>query len=130
MKDVFNFVAGLVRAAARNVFERALTHRNFLLAQAPAVNHDCLVTSKEQVDSFCALLQTAESRAGSRSPSSPFPALQIPVEWIIDICDEQNGWFIGTAYAYMEKVGDNGKIQVRVCEDEAKTTRSETTRRR
>lgn len=79
--------------------------------QAPAVNHDCLVTSKEQVDKFCALLQTAESRAGTRSPSSPFPALQIPVEWIIDICDEQNGWFIGTAYAYMEKVGDNGKIQ-------------------
>lgn len=33
------------------------------------------------------------------------------MEWIIDICDEQNGWFIGTAYAYMEKVGDNGKVQ-------------------
>ena len=46
-----------------------------------------------------------------RSPSSPFPNLQIPVEWIIDICDEENGWFIGTAYAYMEKVGDNGKVQ-------------------
>ena len=42
-----------------------------------------------------------------RSPSSPFPNLQIPVEWIIDICDEQNGWFIGTAYAYMEKVSTN-----------------------
>ncbi|GMH85267.1 hypothetical protein TrVE_jg13628 [Triparma verrucosa] len=92
-----------------SAIERACNYE--LAAQAPAVNHDCLVTSMEQVDSFCALLQTAESRAGSRSPSSPFPALQIPVEWIIDICDEQNGWFIGTAYAYMEKVGDNGKIQ-------------------
>ncbi|GMH89471.1 hypothetical protein TL16_g11464 [Triparma laevis f. inornata] len=92
-----------------SAIERACNYE--LAAQAPAVNHDCLVTSKEQVDKFCALLQTAESRAGTRSPSSPFPALQIPVEWIIDICDEQNGWFIGTAYAYMEKVGDNGKIR-------------------
>jgi hypothetical protein len=28
------------------------------------------------------------------------PATKIPIEWVIDIADESNGWFYGTAYAY------------------------------
>ena len=28
---------------------------------------------------------------------------KIPVEWVIDIADEQNGWFYGTAYHYNDK---------------------------
>ncbi len=61
---------------------------------------------------FAALHKEATASSNARSGSSPLPDLQIPLEWIVDICDEASGWFIGTAYAYMEKVeGEGGQEQ-------------------
>ena len=44
-------------------------------------------TTTEQKDKFEKLLQESK-------------ATRIPVEWVIDIADEANGWFYGTAYHY------------------------------
>lgn len=44
-------------------------------------------TSTEQLDKFNDLLTTSDPN-------------YIPLEWVIDIADESNGWFYGTAYHY------------------------------
>lgn len=44
-------------------------------------------TSKQQKQEFVQLLETCDRD-------------RIPIEWVIDIADESNGWFYGTAYHY------------------------------
>lgn len=44
-------------------------------------------TSSEQLDTFMKLLNECDVN-------------YIPLEWVIDIADESNGWFYGTAYHY------------------------------
>ncbi|GMI35223.1 hypothetical protein TeGR_g7930 [Tetraparma gracilis] len=65
--------------------------------------HECLSTSPDQAEAFKKLM------------SGRSPADVIPVEWIVDICDAQSGWFIGTAYGYTEKVDNSnpGKPKVK-----------------
>lgn len=33
---------------------------------------------------------------------------ELPLEWVIDIADEKNGWFIGTAYEWRGATGCSG----------------------
>ena len=65
-----------------------------MIARATAVGVEkekCVVshykTSTEQLDQFKELLSTCDKN-------------RIPLEWVIDIADESNGWFYGTAYHY------------------------------
>ena len=51
-------------------------------------------TSEAQTKSFRKVLEDCN---GDRS--------RIPVEWVIDIADESNGWFYGTAYHYDDVTG-------------------------
>lgn len=44
-------------------------------------------TTKQQKQAFASLLQNCDRE-------------RIPIEWVIDIADESNGWFYGTAYHY------------------------------
>jgi hypothetical protein len=61
-------------------------------AVAPGVeNEKCVIaayrTTEAQVKAFQKLLDTSDRT-------------NIPLEWVIDIADESNGWFYGTAYNY------------------------------
>ena len=65
-----------------------------MVKRATAIGVDkekCVVsqykTSTEQLDQFNDLLSTCDIN-------------HIPLEWVIDIADESNGWFYGTAYHY------------------------------
>lgn len=63
-------------------------------AAESAVNEKCVVaqfrTSPEQREIFATHLKSCNSSA-------------IPIEWVIDVADESNGWFYGTAYHFDDK---------------------------
>lgn len=64
-------------------------------AIAPGVESEkCVIaayrTSESQVKAFQKHLETCDKSS-------------IPLEWVIDIADEQNGWFYGTAYHYDDR---------------------------
>jgi len=46
-----------------------------------------------------------ESRNKFKSYVNTVPREKIPIEWVIDIADESNGWFYGTAYDYDDTTG-------------------------
>lgn len=43
---------------------------------------------------------TLEQKTAFQNHIKDFPRTDIPVEWVIDIADESNGWFYGTAYHF------------------------------
>jgi hypothetical protein len=49
-------------------------------------------TTKSQKDAFVSHMKSPNTSAEN-----------IPVEWVIDIADEKNGWFYGTAYHFNDK---------------------------
>ena len=63
-------------------------------ASEAAVNEKCVVaqfrTTPEQREVFATHLASCNSEA-------------IPVEWVIDVADESNGWFYGTAYHFNDR---------------------------
>lgn len=65
-------------------------------------NEKCVVsqyrTSKKQKEIFEKHLDSCDSK-------------RIPIEWVIDIADESNGWFYGTAYDFDD---ENGVLHVMV----------------
>lgn len=48
---------------------------------------------------------SSESRKQFQAYVNTVPREKIPIEWVIDIADESNGWFYGTAYDYDDTTG-------------------------
>jgi len=72
----------------------------------PSLVDAALNPEVEKEKCIVAQFRTApDSRKKFESYVNVMPREKIPIEWVIDIADESNGWFYGTAYHYDDTTG-------------------------
>ena len=57
---------------------------------------------------------------------------ECPIEWVVDVLDESNGWFVGTAYSYIQSTTKSTYNDKKIVENKAlllKTSEKDTKRK-